>query len=193
MAQAPPGDEDILRITREARSQTDPVDEALLGIASSLDPQHTMQAIVDTAAALTGAEYSSIWLRMPDHYEVVAAHGIPIDHLRQIRQPDPGSMIEQMMRGGVPLEVDNYPGTTENSPEGRAVIAGTGVRPCSGCRSSPRDRCVEPCTSASGRRNASTRHGFRDAAPGGVRPGCASKRHTFLRCGGRAHSPPGVY
>lgn len=102
-------------------------DQVLLRMLSSLDPEHTLQAVVDSAALLTGAPFVSIWVRTDGHLRAVASHGLSVEELRTVRTPAATSPIVRVIETGEPMEVEGY-NRDDMSSEGRAVVERMGVQ-----------------------------------------------------------------
>ena len=72
------------------------------------DPAETLQTVVDIAAELADADFTSIFLRDGDRYIVMAAHGITIEELQAIAPTPRQGLIAQLLRTREPIMVSNY-------------------------------------------------------------------------------------
>ena len=114
---------------RQQVAEVEAIDEIVLGIGSSLDLGSTLQAIADAAATLSGAPYSSIWLRdSAGSYRAMAAHGVPLDRLQRVVLKETEGLIADMRRTGLPVEVADVSQDAESASERREEIATTHAR-----------------------------------------------------------------
>lgn len=103
-------------------------DELFLRLLSSLDPEHTLQAVVDSAALLSGAPFASIWIRTDGRYHPVASHRIPLAQLESVRFPAADSPIVHLFDTGEPMEVVGYDQHAAASEAGKEILQVTGVQ-----------------------------------------------------------------
>lgn len=110
------------------RSQLPALVDVVLGISASLDPQNTLDSIVQAAAALSGAQVSSIWLQDADgRYRPHAAFGVALEKLRSLRLgPDEG-LIGQVRQTRRPMQVVDFERDIDARDEALEQVALTGV------------------------------------------------------------------
>lgn len=109
-------------------AEAEAVDDIVLRITSSLDLNSTLQSIVDAAAALSGAQSSSLYLRSPDgSFRAMACYGLPLERLQQVVLTPSDGLISQMVKTGEPAQATDFAREVRTTAEAREEVTRTGV------------------------------------------------------------------
>jgi signal transduction histidine kinase/PAS domain-containing protein len=110
-------------------AEIEAIDDILLRISSSLDPESTLQAVVDAAASLSGAPYSAIFQINPDgSYIGMAAHGLSREALQAMAPARNSGLIGRVVDTRAPVQVDDYLARFPMSEETRQGVLNLGFR-----------------------------------------------------------------
>lgn len=110
-------------------AEAEAADEIMQGISASLDLESTLTSIVDIAARLSGAGSACIYLQMADgRFHPRAATGISLDRLQRIVLSPTDGLLGEMYRTRQPVEVADYLGDVQATPESRSEVERMGVR-----------------------------------------------------------------
>lgn len=110
-------------------AEAEAIDQIVLRIAASLDLGSTLQSITDAAAGLSGAPYSTIFLRdVGGNYCAMAAHGVPLDRLQRITLAPSQGLMSRLIATRQPSIDEGVAIRSRTGTEAREEIEATGTR-----------------------------------------------------------------